>query len=541
MPRHDGHAGQDNVEPFRRRRAAARAAALRPGGLERLRASERTGPELPPRNSAGRVRIEARRPDRERRRAGPAEPGARVDRRARGRASGSEAGRAIPGRAHAPALVLAGDDPRRGAPALARAARACRRASGASGRRALRLPASRRRRAGPDVGSRASAGDHRASSGRDRRCLPPRARRAVRGALQVGGRAPASRTPAERHPQRRQRLQHPGRSSDRKARGPPGHGASRFRRHGRDVDGLRARGRRGLRRLRPARGPRGRGARRGRLPLAAPALGGGAGCRLDPGCDAPLHERLSFRAPPHGRAREPLSARERSPGLGSPRPHGRNPSAFRPSRSAKCLRLPALPADSRDRGLASKAPRRIRTGRRGRPRPGRGLRPVRRQPRVPDSGRDPRHRDHDAPALFEDARGGDRRRDRPLRRSPAHLRRRRVRPRDELDRRRAPRAPHRAHRPGHLHGARLARARSAGRPRARRPRQRRALRLRPDRHPRARARGRSPLLHAVRSPGPRLPRVADSRVRRSRAGSASARSGRLRETATGRRTSTSRS
>ncbi len=210
------------------------------------------------------------------------------------------------------------------------------------------------------------------------------------------------RLPAQHHPQRRQRLQRPRRGPC--AVGPPRVGPARLRRHGRDLDGVRARRRDRLRDLRQGGPARRRLPPRGRLRPDALAVGSGARGAVEPHGDPPLHERLPLRAPPHRRAREPLPDGERGAGLGSPRADARGPSAAGPLSPALRLRPHAVSADARDRGVAPRTPLGDRAGRRRAARPGRRLRSLGRQPPLRDARRDDRHARHDREALRGHAR-----------------------------------------------------------------------------------------------------------------------------------------
>ena len=214
------------VEPSVKTRGTSRARSLRPGGLGRLRASERAGPELPPRNAAGRVRAKLAGPTESDGRPGPAEPGARP---------GWPSGRpSFPCRGWSPRSSRTGARAcsrtcrGRSWPRRARARPHCSRVSaGFSGGWTSRSPASGIRppssgtfsgipARAPEIVERPSRGDHRPG--------PPRARRPLRGGSTSRKSRPSCRASAQRHPQRRQRLQRSRRGRRARAPGPRSRG-----------------------------------------------------------------------------------------------------------------------------------------------------------------------------------------------------------------------------------------------------------------------------------------------------------------------------
>ena len=148
---------------------------------------------------------------------------------------------------------------------------------------------------------------------------------------------------------------------------------------------------------------------RGRIRPDAPADGSRARGALELHGDPTVHERLSLRAPPHRRARQPLPDGERGPGVGSPRAHARGPSAPGPLSPARRVRAHAVSADAGHRGVDPRSPRGNRARGRRSPRPGRRLRPLGRQPALCDARRDDRHAGHDREALRGHARARTRR------------------------------------------------------------------------------------------------------------------------------------
>ena len=491
-----------------RGRAPPRARPLRPESSETAELPSERDQNFLLRTPRGPFVLELAGPDRERR-------PSRTSRT--GRSPGSPSGRrscrvprlarAVAGRAGAPALVSARNDPGRGAPALAGALRGSRRAPRPAGHRAVGLPACRGRRPGPPLGPGARARKSSAATGARSPTRPGASSSSRFAALYGSEVAPLLReSSAQRDPQRRQRLQPPRRPADRGSRGSRDRGPSGFRRHGRDLDGLRARGGRSRTRIFGQADPLA-AARRlvAGLPRRPPPLGAGARRRV-----AAWRPCASARAS----ASRPTAARPSpaTPTSSSARPppgkrSGAWPRCIRVSRAPPCATPAACrPARRRPRskpGFARTASE-FAPARRRRPLARRRLRPLGRQPRVPDARGDASTRRRMTPRLFSKMReAGTNVRDRPLRRGAARLRRRRFRV-----------APPAASIPsGGRCTSPLDLFLAPGSPvyaplagtRPRRPRQRRALRLRPDGDPRARPGGRAALLHALRPPRAGLP------------------------------------
>ena len=333
-------------------------------GLSRLGAAapERARPELSPRDRARRFRPQDRRPRRERRRSWTCRTPRCLAGRTGAGASAAAAGAFALGRrdlrlgrtTRPAADVPARDDPRRGASAARR--RSCGRSAALLGRLDAALAGfspSGRRRPGPPLGPGARA---RRSSAATPGGSPIRsgARWSTRFVAEFEKTvAPRlGRASSKRHPQRRQRLQRARRRPVDPDLGIAGR-APGLRRHGRDLDGLRARGGDRLRHL-----PETRSARRG-LRRSSPATTRSAPFRkpssavLWPLCAMRLCTSVCpLGASARGRAPEHLPAGQRGARLGGAGQDAGRASAPGALSTARRLRPAALPADAGDRGLA---------------------------------------------------------------------------------------------------------------------------------------------------------------------------------------------